>query len=116
MPAFSPSHNTLRAFLSLILLIANVAAPFRAPNGRSLLRCPRQSDTTRSVARVRIVTHPGALNGFRAVAGFAKGKLEGTPPLHTYGQFSRLPHSSPTAAHFSCLNQVETSPLPPLRC
>ena len=105
-----------RCLMSLIVLIANVAAPFRTPTGRSVLRCPRQSDTTRSVARVRIVSHSSAFHGFRAVVGFAKGNS---------GEATTTPDSRPFPVFLSSarvvnpvqlLDLTDTMLLPPLRC
>ncbi len=116
MPATRPSCCRLRCVLSLIVLIANVAAPFRTPTGRSLLRCPRQSDTTRSVARVRVVSHAGAFQGFRAVVGFAKGNSgEGAPASAARTFPIRLP-SSAVPSQVRVMDLTGSIPLPPLRC
>lgn len=116
MSASRPPYCRLRCIVSLIVLIANVAAPFRTPTGRSLLRCPRQSDTTRSVARVRVVSHAGAFHGFRAVVGFAKGDSGETPPTPDARLFPIILPSSTVKSQDRLLNLTSTLPLPPLRC
>lgn len=116
MPGSRPSYCRLRCFVSLIVLIANVAAPFRTPTGRSLIRCPRQSDTTRSVARVRVVSHPGAVNGFRAVVGFAKGNSGEAAHSRDTRPVSTIPPSSAPTGNGWLLNPTTSLPLPRLRC
>jgi len=116
MPASRPSYCRLRCILSLIVLVANVAAPFRTPTGRSLLRCPRQSDTTRSLARVRGVSHAGAFHGFRAVVGFAKGNSgEAGPAPEARPRPFVLP-SETVQIQDRHIDLTSTLPLPPLRC
>lgn len=61
-------NDALRCGFSLILLIANVAAPYNTPAGRVLLRRLGRSDPTRSVARVRVLSHAGCVQGIRVVA------------------------------------------------
>lgn len=116
MSASRPSYCRLRCVLSLIVLIANVAAPFRTPTGRSLLRCPRQSDTTRSVARVRVVSHAGAFQGFRAVVGFAKGNSGKTATAADIRPFPIIPPSSTVKIPDRLMDLTGTTPQPPLRC
>lgn len=116
MSASRPYYCRLRCVLSLIVLIANVAAPFRTPTGRSLLRCPRQSDTTRSVARVRVVSHAGAFHGFRAVVGFAKGNSGKAALAQDTRPFPVILPSSTVKSRVRLMDLIGTSPLPPLRC
>jgi hypothetical protein len=116
MFALCPPNRNLRCFLSLIVLIANVAAPFRTPNGRALLRCPRQSDTTRSVARVRVMSPSGSFHGFRAITGFAKGNDGKSPAAENAGSFARF-----SAAVLDARVELPAIPVvqpshPPLRC
>ena len=116
MFASLPSFCRLRCTLALILLIANVAAPFRSPTGRSLLRCPRQSDMTRSVARVRLVSHAGAFQGFRALVGFAKGNSGEATPTPSAQPFLFLPPSSTVVSQIRLFDLTTAMALPPLRC
>jgi hypothetical protein len=116
MPASRPFTCRLRLILSLIVLFANVAAPFRTPTGRALLRCPRQSDTTRSVARVRVVSHAGAFQGFRAVVGFAKGNPGEAHPSRDSQPRPMIVPSSTFNSQNRLLNLASNLPRPPLRC
>ena len=116
MPASRPSYCRLRCILSLIVLIANVAAPFRTPNGRALIACPRQSDTTRSVSRVRVVSHAGTLHGFRAVVGCARGGSGETALAPEARPFPVILPSSSAKSQDRLLDLASALPRPPLRC
>jgi hypothetical protein len=116
MSSSHPYGCHLRCILSLIVLIANVAAPFRTPTGRSLLRCPRQSDTTRSVARVHVAYQLGSTHGFRAVVGFASGNSGKAAPTLNATRFPNLLPASTVKSQDRLLDLVDTLPRPPLRC
>ena len=116
MPASRTFSCRLRLILSLIVLIANVAAAFRTPTGRALLRCPRQSDTTRSVARVRVVSHVGAFQGFRGEGGFAKGNPGEAHPSRDARPHPMIVPSSTFKSQDRLLNLASNLPRPPLRC
>ena len=68
--AFTPVAATS---LSLIVLIANIAAPFRTSAGRTPLTFHGQRGSSQSVARVRATSQIGASHGFRAVVGLPEG-------------------------------------------
>jgi hypothetical protein len=69
-----------RLALALIVLAANVCAPFRTTLGRQLLDGVRHNVGTRSVVRVRVVSPSGASQGFRVVTGLGRGNPEGSAP------------------------------------
>lgn len=106
-----------RTVLSLLLLAANVDAPFCASG---LVRTPLgrlgRDHASRSAVRIRVVSPIGASHGFRAVVGVSGDPGEGG------ARASRLafpacpldPHHSPPAR-----GQVRRLPAPPhprLRC
>ncbi|MHC5544597.1 hypothetical protein ACYOEI_40720, partial [Singulisphaera rosea] len=71
-----PYRTTIgcRLILSLVLLTANVGAPFRTSTlGRAFLDDMRQQHVaTRSIVRVRAISPPGASVGHRVVVGLSK--------------------------------------------
>ena len=115
MPASRTFDCRLRCILSLIVLSRTWLLHFERPTGRSLLRCPRQSDTTRSVARVRVVSHAGAFQGFRAVVGFAKGNPGEAHPSRDSRPVPDRPFLDVQSQN-RLLNLASNLPLPPLRC
>jgi hypothetical protein len=115
MPATLASSSHPRFLLSLIVLIANIAAPIYTHNGRTLLEAGNRAIATQSMARVRVVAHAGTIQGFRAPVGLAKGETEAHLDLNHPTVFSSLPtsaHSGPSPV----LNQSVGRPHPPLRC
>jgi hypothetical protein len=62
------------AVLSLVVLTANVGAPFRTSAlVRTFLGVPPHDATANAVIRVRVISSTAASLGFRAVVGVAKG-------------------------------------------
>jgi hypothetical protein len=115
MPANFASSSHTRSLLSLIVLIANIAAPVYTHNGRTLLEAGNGAIATQSIARVRHVADAGTLQGFRAPVGLAKGGTEACldpqPPavLAPRSTAARVDSSSP-------FHHTITRPHPPLRC
>ena len=66
MPVNLDPSLRYRCLLSLIVLIANTAAPLYSRNGRALLATGGHPVATQSVARVRVVSHVSTIQGFRA--------------------------------------------------
>jgi hypothetical protein len=84
--------------LALILLSANVRAPFRTPLGRLLLSGVNHDVATRSVVRVRVVSPSGASCGFRVVVGLSRGGSEGdvsAPRPRVHFVFTFVPPARP---------------------
>jgi hypothetical protein len=116
MPATVPSSRHPRLVLSLIVLIANVAAPIYTHNGRTLLEAGNRAIATRSMARVRVVAPAGTIEGFRAPVGLAKGGTEAHRDLDRPAVLRSLPSSVRGFSPSSALNQGAGRPHPPLRC
>jgi hypothetical protein len=80
-----------RCVLSLIVLTANIGAPFRTSAvGRVLLESLRQDTAPSAVVRVRAASPVGTSQGFRAVVGLAKGGPDEPAPAmnsHTTSAF-----------------------------
>ena len=98
------SQTTLwsRHVLSLILLTANIGAPFRSTAlGRTLLEDLRPHPAACSLVRVRGTSPVGISLGFRAVVGFEKGgpgeaETGATAPTFpAHGSELTGPHFSP---------------------
>ncbi len=91
----------VRGGLVLLVLTANIAAPLNTDAGRLLLDGLGRGGACQSTVRVRIVSHPASMGGFRAVVGLAKGGpaeavLEApTQPHHCPVLSSLLVHSAP---------------------
>jgi hypothetical protein len=103
--------------LSLILLAANIGAPFRSSTaGLAILLDHRQNVATGSVIRVRAVSSVGVSQGFRAVVGLAKGGPD-TADLGAKSQaFSAFFPSSTDTLPFRQGVRPIAQPSPPLRC
>src|SRR3954454_22118547 len=66
------SHLWFRAAVAVVVLTANVSAPFSSSGlVRTLLTGPGRHADTSPVHRVRVTTQCGATHGFRAVAAFS---------------------------------------------
>lgn len=106
-----------QSLLSLIVLTANIGAPFRtSAGGRAFLENLSRHAATCSVIRVRTTSPVGASHGFRAVVGFAKGGPDGPDPERA---------SRPSAPFLQCRTVLQAGrpfdrpiarPSPPLRC
>jgi len=115
MPANLDPSLRYRCLLSLIVLIANTAAPLYSRNGRALLATGGHPVATQSVARVRVVSHVSTIQGFRAPVGLSKGGGEASCALALPTLTSFLPTSAQAAsAPRPDLSIVR--PNPPLRC
>jgi hypothetical protein len=115
MPATHSPCSRFRCVLSLIILIANTVAPLLTPNGRTLLDCRGQDAATRAVARVRVVSHVGTIQGFRALVGLAKGGGD----AHLDLDLPMVLCSLPSSVHLVSSPFIEhraVRPSPPLRC
>ena len=119
MAAFFRRNRILSAALSLILLAASVAAPFRTHAfGRTILfGSGYHSAHSMAVIRVRAVVGGGFAQGFRAVVGLSKGgagSRSAELPARTYRS---RPSSSLASTHPShqCA-RLTARPHPPLRC
>ena len=119
MAAFFRRNRILSLALSLILLAASVAAPFRTHAfGRTLLFGSGQGFAhATAVIRVRAVAGGGFAQGFRAVVGVSKGGAGGPAAKLPARTYRSRPSSSVASTHPShqsaCLN---ARPHPPLRC
>ena len=108
-------HHPGRYLLSLIILIANIAAPFRTPAGRAVLDIRGQHRAPQSVARVRAHSQIGS-HGFRALVGLPRaesGEALSAPSAPLFW-------AVPTCPRVACRGtQPEPSSArlrPPLRC
>jgi hypothetical protein len=105
-----------RLILAVIVLAANVGAPFSTSRlVRVFLGSAVKNATAQSVVRVRVVAQVGSLQGFRAVVGCSggePGKIEpgsnnrSLPALSSHRHFLQSPPFGFTASR----------PNPPLRC
>jgi hypothetical protein len=106
-----------RCVLSLLLLAANIGAPFRmATTGRVLLESLRQNPATGLVVRVRSVSPSGVSQGFRAVVGLATGDPDEADPganSHVFSAF--LPSLTDPLPHRPGAGPI-ARPNPFLRC
>jgi hypothetical protein len=111
------SHFCFRSVFSLILLTANVAAPFRtAALGRVLLTDQSPTVVTRAVVRVRVVTPAGSSQGFRSVVGLAKGGPDKSGPEANPHPLSSFLPVSPETSRRRPADLPFARPNPPLRC
>jgi hypothetical protein len=115
MPSFLATFRCIRYSLSLIILIANTAAPLYSRNGRSVLDPGGPGTISQSVARVRVVSHVNSVQGFRAPVGLAKGGHEAYLDVN-------LPVILPTlsasiqAGSSQAVSPTTARPHAPLRC
>ena len=110
------SPISVRLILAVMVLTANVGAPFSTSKlGRFFLRSAANHSAVHSVVRVRVVAQVGSLQGFRAVVGCCGGEPGKIQP----GSSNRV-----LPARFSqCLSLqschigfTASPPNPPLRC
>jgi hypothetical protein len=89
MPGSFRNTFWTRCVLALIVLAANIGAPFRTSAlGRVLLESLRQNPATASVVRVRAISSAGASQGFRVVVGLARGGSDETDRAASFHGFS----------------------------
>jgi len=115
MSANLAPSTRIRCVLSLIILIANTAAPLYSRNGRTLLDAGGHTLAAQSVARVRVVSPLGTIQGFRAPVGLSKGGTEATLALDLPAVLT-CPPTSARAASSPRLDIRVLRPTPPLRC
>jgi hypothetical protein len=116
MSATLASGSHPRFLLSLIVLIANTAAPLYTHNGRTFLDGGGRVFVTQSVARVRIVGHAESLHGFRAPVGLAKGGTEACLDLDRPAVLPSLPTAARCFGRSPVVTPNAGRPHPPLRC
>lgn len=106
-----------RAFLSLILLVANVFAPFRTSSfGRAFLESLPQNVANHPLIRVRALTTVATSVGHRAVVGLARRGQDGARSGTRSNAFSAfLPAPTDT---LPCPRSARQGMrlTPPLRC
>ena len=104
------SHFWFRFALAVVVLSANVGAPFNTSAfGRTILAGPGRHAATSPVLRVRVTTQAGASHGFRAVVGFSAGGpgVAGVGPnTRPFSAFLPSPIDTPSCPR---------SPRPPVR-
>lgn len=103
--------------LSLILLAANIGAPFRTSAwGRVFLESLRQKAAAHSVVRVRTVSPSRASQGFQAVVGLARGGPdEADSGARPHACPVLLPSPTETLSHLPRARPI-ARPHPVLRC
>ena len=110
------SPISVRLILAVIVLTANVGAPFSTSRlGRVFLRSAVKHAAAQSVVRVRVVAQVGSLQGFRAVVGCSGGEPGKIEP----GSSNRvLPAHSPHRLSLQprLIGFTASRPNPPLRC
>ncbi len=107
------SHSVL----SLLLLAANVGAPFNSVNeGRVFLGSVTRTSQAQPVIRVRVVTSSGVSQGYRAVVGFAKAGPDEVK-RHYLSRSSQLPPPADDAPAGSAGPAISIAWMnSPLRC
>ncbi len=106
-----------RSILALIIIIANVGAPFRwSAFGRVLLSDLSQPVATHSVVRIRALSQAPSVVGHRAVVGLRKGGPAVVSPLSTLSSPSAYLAGSTLRFARSSGERLVVRPNPPLRC
>jgi hypothetical protein len=106
-----------RCILSLILLAANVGAPFRTSAlGRVFLESQRPNPAAGSMVRVRAVSPGGASQGYRAVVGLARGGSDKSDSGANSRAFSGFLRSSIETLPHRHDDRPIARPHPILRC
>jgi hypothetical protein len=106
-----------RGILALILVAANIGAPFRTSAlGRVLLQNLRRNPASCSVIRVRAVSQGGASQGYRAIVGLARGGPDEKDPAANSRVFSGFLRSSTEIHPHRYDDRPIARPHPFLRC
>jgi hypothetical protein len=105
-----------RYVLSLIILIANVVAPFHTSAGRAILNFYGPHARLHPVAGVRADYQPGPALCFRAVVGFVKHDSVAALPTALPTLFYTVPTSPTSEPGGEPLSATFPSLSPPLRC
>ena len=110
-------HLWTRVVFSLILLVANISAPFRRFDASQALANKLPQKVANSpVVRIRAVTPVGASQGFRVVVGIGKGGSD-EPVLGLKSDNLSARIASPTGILSDwCIYPSVTRPHPFLRC
>jgi len=110
------SPISVRFILAVIVLTANVGAPFSTSKlGRVFLRSAVKHAAAQSVVRVRVVAQVGSLQGFRAVVGCSGGGPGKVGPGSSdRGLPARFPHRFSLQPRL--IGFAASRPNPPLRC
>jgi hypothetical protein len=110
------SHSSLGSVLAIVVLVANIGAPFSTcDNGRVFVESLGRNLAHRSLARVVVATQGGSPVGFRAVVGLDSGRIGEVPESSSVPPPSTL---SPPTKHASTglVDFAVARPTPPLRC
>ncbi|WP_422924015.1 hypothetical protein [Singulisphaera sp. PoT] len=113
------SRIHFRAILALIVVIANVGAPFRTmTSGRALLHDRSQHQSPHEpIVRVRAISTIASAIGHRAVVGLQKGGPESSRLAeHPWASLALLGRSRPKLAYSQKVEPRPVRPTPPLRC
>jgi hypothetical protein len=106
-----------RSVLSLILLTANVGAPFSSSDlSRSLLASLPRNVAPSPVVRVRTLSPSATSHGFRAVVGLSMGGPDDAHRGPISPTFSALPPSPTVIRADRHGHPAGTPPHTPLRC
>lgn len=104
-----------RLVLSLILLIANVAAPFRTPAGRCFLDLIEPHDATESPFRSWASSELQSSHCFRVVVSLTRG-TRAEAPARSSCEREIISRPLVVAREDSSLQSVPALLRPPLRC
>ena len=105
------------SLLSLVLLVANVGAPFRVSDlGRTLLGSVPQNACAGPIVRVRVVSASGLTHGFRAIIGLARGGPDNEEPAASPHPSLALRSSPAAILPARPVDRALSRPQPPLRC
>ena len=105
-----------RYFLSLIILIANVLAPFRTSAGRSLIDFYGPHGVSQSVVQVRAHSISGPTQCFRAVVGVGNGGSGDALPSPLPALACATPSAPAPSLRHGLLPSLDLLQSPPLRC
>ena len=112
-----PRNAWSYALLSLILLVANILAPFRTSSlGRMFLETLSHNVANDSVVRVRAVTSVATSVGHRAVVGLARGGRDVADAGTRSNAFLTFLPTPTDASPCQQAARPGTRPTPPLRC
>lgn len=110
------SDHWSQTVVALLLLAANIDAPFRSAQGRTLLYGTGGQVATSAVGRARGLAPVGGVGGYRAVVGLGKGAPGEAKPG---ARSATPPHFLPSpAGPLACrpADRPVVRPYSPLRC
>ncbi len=112
--SINPWH---KIFLSLLLLVANVFAPFRTSSfGRAFLDLLTHTAANQPVVRVRAVTSIATSIGHRAVVGLSRRGPDVALSLTRLSAYSAFLATSTVALPCRQAARAHARPIPRLRC